>query len=54
MQDENKRTTTGTSNGNGSTFWKDLGKNAASSAIAGLVMAIVSRGSVWAFPKLKV
>lgn len=45
MLDENK------SNG---TFLKDIGKSVASSALAGLVLALISRGTVWVFPKLKI
>ncbi len=50
MQDVNK------SNGNGnSTFWnwKDIGKNAIGSVVAGLVMVFVGKGVEWIFPKTK-
>ena len=40
------------SNTNG-TFWKDIGKSAASSALAGLILAVVSKGAIWILPKLK-
>jgi hypothetical protein len=36
-----------------STFWKDIGKSAASSLLAGLILAVVSKGAVWVLPKLK-
>ncbi|MGB9734619.1 MAG: hypothetical protein ACPL1H_00125 [bacterium] len=36
-----------------STFWKAPGKNALSGAIAGLVLAFVTKGVTLMFPKLK-
>ncbi|MCL4558595.1 MAG: hypothetical protein M1491_08215 [Deltaproteobacteria bacterium] len=50
MQDEKR---TSSSNGTGSTLMKDIGKSVASSALAGLILAVVSKGAVWVFPKLK-
>lgn len=35
------------------TFWKDIGRSAASSVLAGLVLAVVSKGAIWILPKLK-
>ena len=53
MQDENKKANINGTNGNG-TFLKDMGKSVASSALAGLILAVVSRGAMWVFPKLKI
>ncbi len=36
-----------------SVFWKDIGKNAASSVLAGLILAVVSKGALWMLPKIK-
>ncbi len=51
MLDE-KKNGNSTSNGNG-TFLKDLGKSAISSALAGLILAVVTKGAVRVFPGLK-
>ena len=34
-------------------FWKDIGKSAASSVLAGLILAVVSKGAIWMLPKIK-
>lgn len=52
MHDEKKTNGNGSSNGNG-TFLKELGKSAATSAIAGVVLAVVTKGTTWIFPRLK-
>ncbi len=52
MQDEKK--SNGNSSSNGTMFIKDIGRSIATSALAGLILAMVTKGAVWAFPKLKI
>jgi len=50
MLDERKNNTTGIASG---TFWKDIGKSAVSSALAGIMLGLLTKGVTVVFPKLK-
>jgi len=52
MLDERKNNTTGIANTSG-TFWKDIGKSAVSSALAGIMLGLLTKGVTVVFPKLK-
>jgi len=51
MLDERKNNTTGIATSG--TFWKDIGKSAVSSALAGIMLGLLTKGVTVVFPKLK-